>query len=147
MTRCDRFLAEIEAVTPWTELGAVLEPFNLKGEGRGRPSIGLARILRMYIVQQCFGLPDEGMEDAAYDRHAIRWFIGTDLNVDTAPAATTLLKLRHLLETHSFTKAVFNTINGHLAAKGLLLKEGTVVDATITAAPPSTKNKTGERDP
>ena len=147
VTRRDRFLAEIEAVTPWTELVTALEPFYPKGEGRGRPPIGLARMLRMYIVQQCFGLSDEGMEDAVYDSQAIRRFIGIDLNVDTAPDATTLLKFRRLLETHSLTEVVFDTINGHLAAKGLLLKEGTIVDATIIAAPPSTKNKTGERDP
>jgi len=147
VTRRDRFLAEIEAVTPWTELVAALEPFYPKGEGRGRPPIGLARMLRMYIVQQCFGLSDEGMEDAVYDSQAIRRFIGIDLNVDTAPDATTLLKFRRLLETHHLTKVVFDTINGHLAAKGLLLKEGTIVDATIIAAPPSTKNKAGERDP
>jgi transposase, IS5 family len=74
--RRDRFLAEIEAVTPWTELVAALEPFYPKSEGRGRPPIGLARMLRMYIVQQCFGLSDEGMEDAVYDSQAIRRFIG-----------------------------------------------------------------------
>lgn len=72
VTRRDRFLAEIEAVTPWTELVAALEPFYPKGEGRGRPPIGLARMLRMYIVQQCFGLSDEGMEDAVYESQAIR---------------------------------------------------------------------------
>ena len=71
VTRRDRFLAEIEAVTPWTELVAALEPFYPKGEGRGRPPVGLARMLRMYIVQQCFGLPVAGMEDAIYDSLAI----------------------------------------------------------------------------
>lgn len=74
-------------------------------------------------------------------------FIGIDLNIDTSPEATTLLRFRRLLETHSLTKVVFDTTNGHLAAKGLLLKEGIIVDATIIAAPPSTKNKAGERDP
>jgi transposase, IS5 family len=87
------------------------------------------------------------MEDAVYDSQAVRRFIGVDLNVDTAPDATTLLKFRRLLETHSLTKVVFDTINGHLAAKGLLLKEGTILDATIIAAPSSTKNQAGERDP
>ena len=79
------------------------------------------------------------MEDAVYDSRAIRRFISIDLNVDTAPDATTLLKFRRVLEPHSLTKVVFDTINGHLAEKGLLLKEGTIVDATIIAAPPSTK--------
>jgi IS5 family transposase len=87
------------------------------------------------------------MEDAVYDSQAIRRFIGIDLTVDAAPDATTFLKFRRLLETDSLTKVVFDTINGHLAAKGLLLKEGTIVDATIIAAPPSTKNKAGDRDP
>jgi IS5 family transposase len=145
--RRDRFLAEIEAATPWTELVAAVEPFYAKGEGRGRPPSGLAPMLRMYIVQQCCGLSDEGMEDAAYNSHAVRRFIGIDLNIDTAPDATTLLKVRRLLETHNLSKVVFDTINGYLTAKGLLLKEGTIVDATIIAAPPSTKNKAGERDP
>jgi transposase, IS5 family len=89
----------------------------------------------------------EGMEDAIYDSQANRRFIGIDLTVDTAPDATTLLKFRRLLETHNLTKVVFDTINSHLAAKGLLLKEGTIVDATTIAAPPSAKNKPGERDP
>jgi IS5 family transposase len=102
---------------------------------------------RRYIVQQCFGLSDEGMEDAIYDSQAIRRFIGIDLTVETAPDATTLLKFHRLLETHSLTEVVFDTINSHLASKGLLLKEGTIVDATISAAPPSTKNKACERDP
>ena len=103
-------------------------------------------MLRMYIVQQCVGRSDEGMEDAIYDSQAIRRFIGIDLTVDTAPDATTLLKFRRLLETQSLTKVVFGPINSHLAAKRLLLKEGTNMDATIIAAPPSTKDKAGERE-
>jgi IS5 family transposase len=146
LTRRDRFLAELEAVTPWPKLIAVLEPHYPKGEGRGRPPIGLARMLCMYVVQQCFGLSDEGMEDAVYDSQAIRRFIGIDLTVDAPPDATTLLKFRRLLETHKLTQVVFNTINAHLAEKGLLLREGTIVDATIIAAPSSTKNQSGERD-
>jgi IS5 family transposase len=120
VTRRDCFLAEIEAVTPWTGLLAVLEPFHPQGEGRGRPPIGLARMLPTYIVQQCFGLSDEGMEGAVYDSQTIRRFIGIDLNVNTAPDATTLLKFCRLLEAHHLTKVVFDTINGHLAKKGLL---------------------------
>lgn len=147
VTRRDRFLAEIEAVTPWDALLSVLMAFYPKGDGRGRPPIGLARMLRMYVVQQCFGLSDEGTEDAIYDSQAIRSFIGIDLAVEAAPDATTLLKFRRLLETHHLTKTVFDTINDHLARKGLLLKEGTIVDASIIAAPPSTKNQKGERDP
>jgi len=146
-TRRDRFLAEIEAVTPWAALVAAVEPHYPKGEGRGRPPIGVERMLRMYIAQQCFGLSDEGIEDAIYDSQAIRRFVGIDLNREAAPDATTLLRFRRLLEAHRLTQAIFAAINNHLAEKGLMLKEGTIVDATIIAAPSSTKNQDGERDP
>jgi len=146
-TRRDRFLADIEAVTPWSVLVAVIEPFYPKNEGRGRPVIGLERMLRMYVAQNCFGLSDEGTEDAIYDSQAIRRFVGVDLARESAPDATTLLKFRHLLEEKGLTDSIFNAINAHLAEKGLFMRQGTVVDATIIAAPPSTKNRTGERDP
>ena len=146
LTRRDRFLAEIEALTPWSELLEALKPCYPKGE-RGRPPIGLERMLRLYVVQQCFGLSDEGAEDALYDSQAIRRFVGIDLAREAAPDATTLLKFRRRLEKNNLTKTIFETINGHLANKGLLLKEGTIVDATIIAAPPSVKNKKKERDP
>ncbi len=147
VTRRDRLLGEIEAVTPWAALVAEIEPFYPKGEGRGRPPIGLERMLRMYIAQQCFGLSDEGTEDAIYDSQAIRGFVRIDLAREAAPDATTLLKFRRLLETHTLTARIFASINSHLAAKGLMLKEGTVVDATIISAPSSTKNQSGQRDP
>ena len=146
-TRRDRFLAEIEAVTPWAVLEKAVAPFYPSRGGRGRPPIGLTRMLRMYVAQQCFGLSDEGIEDALYDSQAIRRFVGIDLSRESAPDATTLLNFRHLLETHQLTELIFNAINGHLAEKGLLLREGTIVDATLIAAPPSTKNKDGKRDP
>ena len=147
LTRRDRFLAEIEKVTPWEKLQQAIEPFYPKVVGAGRPPIGLARMLRMYVAQQCFGLSDEGIEDAIYDSQAIRAFVGIDLNRESAPDATTLLKFRHLLEAKGLTKKIFETINGHLAEKGLMMREGTIVDATLIAAPPSTKNKDGKRDP
>jgi len=147
ITRRDRFLAEIEAVTPWDALVATIEPFYPKGEGRGRPPIGLARMLRMYVAQQCFGLSDEGTEDAIYDSQAIRRFVGIDLSRETAPDATTLLKFRRLLEDRGLTRQIFEAINAHLAARGLLMREGTIVDATIIAAPSSTKNRDNGRDP
>jgi len=147
VTRRDRFLGEIDAVTPWSALIAEVEPFYPKGEGPGRPPVGLERMLRMYIAQQCFGLSDEGIEDAIYDSHAIRGFVGVDLARGAAPDATTLLKFRRLLEAHQLTERIFAAINVHLAAKGLLLREGTVVDATIIAAPSSTKNQSEGRDP
>ena len=146
-TRRDRFLAEIEAVTPWVALEKAVMPFYPSSGGRCCPPIGLTRMLRMYIAQQCFGLSDEGIEDALYDSQAIRHFVGIGLSHESAPDAITLLNFRHLLEPHQLTASIFNTINGHLAEKGLLLREGTIVDATLIAAPPSTKNKDGQRDP
>lgn len=147
LTRRDRFLAEINSVTPWGKLHDLVEPFYPKVDGAGRPPIGIARMLRMYVAQQCFGLSDEGIEDAIYDSQAIRAFVGIDLNRESAPDATTLLKFRHLLETHELTRQIFETINAHLAQRGLMMREGTIVDATLIAAPPSTKNKDGKRDP
>jgi IS5 family transposase len=147
VTRRDRFLGEINTVTPWSALVAEIEPFYPKGEGRGRPPLGVERMLRMYIAQQCFGLSDEGIEDALYDSQAIRAFVGIDLSRESAPDATTLLRFRRLLEEHKLTERIFAAINTLLAVKGLILKEGTVVDATIIAAPSSTKNQSGERDP
>jgi IS5 family transposase len=146
LTRRDRFLAEIEAITPWSELVQVLEPFYPTG-ARGRPPIGLERMLRMYVAQQCFGLSDEGAEDALYDSQAIRAFVGIDLSREAAPDATTLLKFRRLLEKHQLSEAMFAAVNRHLEARGLLLRQGTIVDASIIAAPPSTKNKAKARDP
>ena len=146
VTRRDRFLTEIEAITPWAELERTVAPFYPSSGGRGRPPIGVLRMLRMYVAQQCFGLSDEGIEDALYDSQSIRRFVGIDLSRESAPDATTLLKFRRLLESHELTESIFNAINAHLAKKGLLLREGTIVDATLIAAPPSTKNREGKRD-
>ena len=111
------------------------------GKAPGRPPLGLSRMLRMYVAQQCFGLSDEGMEDAVYDSHAIRRFIGIDLARAAAPDATTLLKFRRLLDAQGLSRVIFETIRDHLA------REGTFVDATLIAAPPSTKNRDRARDP
>ncbi|MFK4136156.1 IS5 family transposase [Pseudomonas luteola] len=148
LTRRDRFLADLEQLVPWAMLEAQVAPFYADTAGkRGRSAPGLSRMLRMYVVQQCFGFSDEGTEDAIYDSQAIRGFVGIDLSRDSAPGATTLLRFRRLLETHQLTRTLFETINQHLASRGLLLKEGTIVDATLIAAPPSTKNREGKRDP
>ncbi|MFM9438299.1 IS5 family transposase [Janthinobacterium sp. CG_23.3] len=104
-------------------------------------------MLRMYVAQQCFGLCGEGIEAATYDSQAIRVFVGIDLNRESAPDATTLLKFRRLLEKHELTRIISETINGYLAARGLMMREWTIVDATLIAAPPSTKNKDKKRDP
>jgi IS5 family transposase len=102
-----------------------IEPYYPRGEGRGRPPIGLERMLRMYVAQQGFGLSDEGTEDALYDSQAIRGFVGINLGREPAPDATTLLKFRRLLEEHRLTERIFTAINAHLAEHGLRLKEGT----------------------
>jgi IS5 family transposase len=145
-TRRDRFLCEIEAITPWAALIATIAPHYPVNDGRGRPTTPLEIILRMYIAQQCFGLSDEGIEDALYDSQAIRRFVGIDLGRQSAPDATTLLKFRHLLEARQLTAAIFSAINAHLAERGLFMRAGTIVDATLIAAPPSTKNRDGKRD-
>ncbi len=144
-TRRDKFLAEMEQVVPWARLVARLQPLYPKGE-RGRPPIGVERMLRIYFLQQWYGLADEALEDALYDSQALRGFAGIDLNRDPVPDATTLLKFRHWLERHELTRALFDDIAAMLEARGLLMRQGTIVDATIIAAPPSTKNETKARD-
>ena len=145
-TRREKFLTRMEALIPWTKLLAVIEPFYPKGE-RGRPPVGLERMLRVYFLQQWYGLADEALEDALYDSQALQGFARIDLSADGVPDATTLLKFRRLLETHDLCKGLFSAINADLTAHGLLLREGTLVDATLIAAPPSTKNKERQRDP
>jgi transposase, IS5 family len=145
-TRRDKFLAEMEQVVPWARLVARLQPLYPKGE-RGRPPIGLERMLRIYFVQQWYGLADEALEDALYDSQALRGFAGVELTVEAVPDATTLLKFRHWLEQHELTKALFAEVSAMLEERGLLMRRGTIVDATIIAAPPSTKNKEKSRDP
>jgi IS5 family transposase len=136
----------MEALIPWAKLLAVIEPFYPKGE-RGRPPIGLERMLRVYFLQQWYGLADEALEDALYDSQALQGFARIDLAAEGVPDATTLLKFRRLLETHDLCQGLFAAINTDLTARGLLLREGTLVDATLIAAPPSTKNKEKQRDP
>jgi IS5 family transposase len=146
ITRREKFLARMEEVIPWVKLLAVIEPHYPKGK-RGRPPIGLERMLRVYFLQQWYGLADEALEDALYDSQALQRFARLDLAAEGVPDATTLLNFRHLLETHDLCKGLFTAINGDLAARGLLLREGTLVDATLIAAPSSTKNAKRERDP
>jgi IS5 family transposase len=145
-TRRERFLARMETLIPWAQLLAVIEPFYPKGQ-RGRPPIGLERMLRVYFLQQWYALADEALEDALYDSQALQQFARLDLSAEGVPDATTLLNFRHLLETHNLCKSLFGAINADLAARGLLLREGTLVDATLIAAPSSTKNQKKERDP
>ena len=145
-TRWDKFLAEMEVVVPWMRLIERLAPLYPKGE-RGRPPIPLERMLRIYFMQQWYGLSDEGVEDALYDSQALRGFAGIELNRDPVPDATTVLHFRHWLESHELTKGLFDEVGVMLEERGLLMRQGTIVDATIIAAPPSTKNKGKSRDP
>ena len=145
-TRRDKFLAEMEEVVPWARLVERLKPRYPKGE-RGRPPIGLERMLRIYFLQQWYGLADEALEDALYDSQALRGFAGIDLNRDPVPDATTVLHFRHWLERHDLTRALFEEVGAMLEERGLLMRQGTIVDATIIAAPPSTKNQAKSRDP
>ena len=147
VTRRERFLAEMEQVVPWSRLQVLIEPAYPSTGRVGRQPIGIERMLRMYLLQQWFGLADEAVEDALYDSQSMREFVGLDLAVEAVPDATTLLKFRRLLEAKQLTAAMFEGINAHLAEQGLLLREGTLIDATIIEAPPSTKNAEKARDP
>ena len=145
-TRREKFQARMEALLPWAKLLAVLEPFYPKGQ-RGRPPIGLERMLRVYFLQPWYGLADAALEDALYDSQAMQGFARLDLAAEGVPDATTLLKFRRRLETHDLSQGLFTAINADLSARGLLLRAGPLVDATLIAAPPSTKNQEKQRDP
>jgi IS5 family transposase len=145
-TRREQFLARMEEVVPWAQLVAVIAPHYPKG-ARGRPPLGVERMLRVYCLQQWYALADEALEDALYDSQALQRFARIELGAEGVPDATTLLKFRRLLETHDLCKGLFTAINADLAARGLLLREGTLVDATLIAAPSSTKNARKARDP
>ena len=142
VTRRERFLSEMEAAVPWVRLVALITPFYPAGK-RGRPPLGVERMLRVYFLQQWYALADEALEDAVHDSRAMRAFVGGDI----VPDATTLLGFRHLLEEHDLTRKLLAEINALLAERGAFLREGTIVDATIIAAAPSTKNQAKTRDP
>ena len=146
-TRRELFLAEMEAVVPWSALLAVIEPHYPKAGRRGRQPMPLETMLRIYFMQQWYALSDPAMEDALYEIESMRRFARLELSDDALPDETTILKFRHLLERHGLTSAMMNVINETLEARGLLLKGGTMVDATIIHAAPSTKNREKQRDP
>ena len=145
-TRKAEFLARMDRLVPWAEFCKVIEPHYPKA-GNGRPPIGLERMLRMYFIAHWFNLADEACEDALYDLSAFREFCGIDLGRERVPDATSLLNFRHLLEKHDLGAALFAIVGELLQQNGLRLSGGTIVDATIVAAPSSTKNADGERDP
>lgn len=146
-TRRDKFLRQMEQVVPWQRLIAVVEPYYPKSGRRGRPPIALHKMLRMYFVQNWYGLADEAVEDAIYDSQALRDFCSIDLAVESVPDATSLLNFRHLLENNRLPQAMLTEVNALLAERGLLMNRGTLIDATLIAAPSSTKNEKRERDP
>lgn len=145
-TRRERFLAEMDAVVPWARLTALIAPHYPQGKG-GRPPMSLERMLRIYFMQQWFNLSDPQAEDALYDMESMRRFSGIELAEDTIPDETTILHFRHLLEKHQLTAKIFAEVRTLLEEKRLLLKSGTIVDATIISAPSSTKNASKSRDP
>ena len=146
-TRREKFLDEMERVVPWAELEAVIEPHYPKAGRRGGQPKPMSAMLRIYFMQQWYGLSDPGMEDTLYEIESMRRFAGLELVEDALPDETTILNFRRLLETHQLTAKMMNVISDVLTDKGLLLKGGTMVDATIIHAPPSTKNKSRARDP
>lgn len=146
-TRRDRFLAEMDQITPWQALCSVIEPFYPKPVGAGRRPIGLERMIRIHFLQHWFNLSDPAAEEAIYDSSAMRRFVGIDLGNEPAPDETTICKFRHLLEAHELGAQLFAIIGSHLESAGFEVRTGTIVDATIIAAPSSTKNKDKARDP
>jgi IS5 family transposase len=147
VTRREQFLAEMDAVIPWNALLALIAPHYPRTGKRGRPPMPLPRMLRIYFLQQWFNLSDPAAEDALYDSETMRRFVGVELGEDAFPDETTILKFRHLLERHQLTEALFAAVHELLTARGIALKAGTIVDATMIQAPSSTKNGTQTRDP
>jgi IS5 family transposase len=144
-TRREKFLEEMNQVIPWEELLQVIKKYYPRA-GNGRQPMPLERMLRLYFMQQWYGLSDPAMEDALYDIESMRRFADIDIEVDVIPDETTILNFRHLLERHNLTKQIFEKTQRYLSEKGLLLREGTIVDATIINAPSSTKNQDKMRD-
>lgn len=145
-TRRSAFLAEMERVVPWAGLCGLIEPYYPK-PGNGRAPVGVERMLRLYFLQHWFNLSDPGVEEALYDSQAMRRFVGIDLGHERVPDETTVCRFRHLLEKHDLGRRLFEEVQGHLAAKGMKVSTGTIVDATIINAPSSTKNAEKARDP
>jgi len=146
VTRRERFLSEMDVVIPWSGILALIEPHYPKA-GNGTQPMPMERMLRIYFMQQWFNLSDPGAEDSLYDSESMRRFAGIELVEDAVPDETTILRFRHLLEQHQLTPRIFGLVRGLLEQKRLLLKSGTIVDATIIEAPPSTKNEAKSRDP
>ncbi len=138
----------MKAVVPWKPLLDLIEPYCPKASPRGgRPAYRLETMLRLHLMQQWYDLSDPAMEDALIEVPTMRRFAGIDLISDRIPDETTILTFRHLLEKHNLGEQIFQTVKAHLNANGMAMKQGTIIDATLIAAPSSTKNRKGERDP
>lgn len=146
-TRREKFLGEMDKVVPWAELLALIEPSYPTAGRRGRPPMPPSVMLRIHFMQQWYALSDPAMEDALYEIESMRRFAGLELNEDAIPDETTILKFRRFLEQHGLAVKILEAVNAHLSGKGLLLRQGTIVDATIIQAPSSTKNAGKQRDP
>jgi transposase, IS5 family len=145
-TRRAMFLEEMEQVVPWRELCALVEPYYPQ-PGKGRPPVGVERMLRIYFLQQWFNLSDPAVEEALYDSAVMRQFVGMDLGREPVADETTVCKFRHLLEEQQLGEQILGAVNLHLQARGVRITTGTIVDATILHAPTSTKNREQQRDP
>jgi IS5 family transposase len=145
-TRKREFLDEMERVVPWSVLVHIVEPHYPRAK-TGRPPFGIETMLRIHYLQQWFALSDPAMEEALHDMPVFREFAKLDDGVKRLPDETTILRFRHLLEKHDLATDMLRVVNDLLQAKGLMMRKGTVVDATLIAAPSSTKNEAGERDP
>ena len=145
-TRRREFLDEMEQVVPWADLVALVSPYLPEGK-RGRPPFSPETMLRIHFMQQWFALSDPAMEEALHDMPVFREFAGLEGWGERLPDESTILRFRHALEKHKLADQILQTVNDLLSAKGVMLKSGTVVDATLIAAPSSTKNSSGERDP
>ena len=145
-TRRDEFLAAMQAIVPWAALCEVIQPHYPKA-GAGRPPIGLERMLRIHFLQHWFNLADLACEEALYDSASLRRFVGIDLGREPVPDATTMLKFRRLLNDNKLGEALFAKVGQQLQARGFKVNTGTIVDATLIAAPSSTKNADKARDP
>jgi IS5 family transposase len=142
----EQFLEAMNAIVPWKEVEALIEPHYPKA-GNGRQPVGLSIMLRVYFLQQWFNLSDPGVEEALYESPVLRRFAGVDLGRAPAPDETTVLRFRHLLEEFELCGRILDTVNQYLESKGIRIGTGTIVDATIIHAPSSTQNSSGERDP
>lgn len=145
-SRLAAFLAQMDQVVPWKELCELIEP-HYPNSGRGRPPVGLERMLRLPFLQNWYNLSDPRLEGELLESESMRRIVGIDLGQERVPDETTVCKFRHLLQRNGLGAKIFERVGAHLQARGFKLSAGTIVDATLISAPVSTKNKDGQRDP